>query len=205
MTTIDFKKTLDSYQAKHNQFRIVTVPRLQYLMVDGHGDPNVAKDFTDAIEALYPVAYKIKFASKIERGKDYVVPPLEGLWWAKDMETFTTARDKSHWDWTMMVLTPDWISQDMFLAAVEKVAEKNKPINLDKVRLETLEEGQCVQTLHIGSYDDEAAILEKMHYEFIPNSGLKMVKKHHEVYFSDFRKVAPDKLRTILRHPVVNV
>ncbi len=205
MTKIDFKKTLDSYQAKYNQFRIVTVPKLQHLMVDGHGDPNVAKDFTDAIEALYPVAYKIKFASKIERGKDYVVPPLEGLWWAKDMETFTTARDKSHWDWTMMVLTPDWISQDMFLTAVEKVAEKNKPINLDKVRLETLEEGQCVQTLHIGSYDDEAAILEKMHHEFIPNSGLKMVRKHHEVYFSDFRKVAPDKLRTILRQPVVNV
>lgn len=201
----DFKKTLDSYQAKHNEFRIVTIPTLQYLMIDGHGDPNTSKESIDAIGALYPIAYKLKFASKIELEKDYVVPPLEGLWWAEDMETFTSARDKSHWDWTMMILTPDWITQNMFQTAVQKVQEKDTPASLYKVRLESLDEGLCVQTLHIGSYDDEAAILEKMHQEFIPENGLKMVKKHHEVYFSDFRKVAPDKLRTILRHPVAKV
>lgn len=125
MTKIDFKKTLDSYQATHNEFRIVTVPTLHYLMVDGHGEPNVSTDSTDAIGALYPVAYALKFASKIELGIDYVVPPLEGLWWAKDMEMFTTARDKSQWDWTMMILTPDWISHDMFLAALSGPSGKS--------------------------------------------------------------------------------
>ena len=203
MTKVDFKKTLDSYATKHNEFRVITLPKLQYLMVDGHGDPNTSKEFTNAIEALYPVAYKLKFASKIDLAKDYVVPPLEGLWWAKDMETFTAARDKSQWDWTLLILTPDWITQAMFQAAVKKVAEKTAPSSLHIVRLEALEEGMCVQTLHIGSYDNEAAILEKMHHEFIPNNGLKMVKKHHEIYLSDRRKVAPEKLRTILRQPVV--
>jgi len=202
MTKIDFKTTLDSYQAKRGQYRILTVPKLQYLMVDGHGDPNTSQEFTDAVEALYPVAYKLKFASKNELGKDYVVPPLEGLWWAEDMETFTAARDKSQWDWTLMLLTPDWITEEMFEAAKEKIKEKSMPKKLSKVRLEKLDEGLCVQTLHVGSYDDEAPVLEKMHSEFIPNNGLKMIKKHHEIYFSDFRKVAPDKLRTILRQPV---
>lgn len=203
MTKVDFKKELDCYQAKHHQFRIVDVPKLQYLMIDGHGDPNKSKEFQDAIAVLYPVAYKLKFASKLEPGKDYTVMPLEGLWWAKNMETFTTARDKSQWDFTLMIMQPDWITEDMFKAAVQKVAEKDPSASLAKVRLETLDEGKSVQMLHTGSYDDEADILAKMHHEFIPANNLKMVKKHHEIYFSDFRKVAPDKLRTILRHPVV--
>ncbi len=202
---IDFKKTLDSYQAQHHQFRIVDVPKLQYLMIDGHGDPNTGKEFADAIVALYPVAYKLKFASKLELGKDYTVMPLEGLWWSDNMEAFTSARDKSQWDWTLMIMQPDWITKDMLKAAVQKVAEIEPPVSLAKVRLEALDEGKCVQTLHIGSYDNEAAILAKMHHGFIPAGNLKMVKKHHEIYFSDFRKVAPDRLRTILRHPVVDV
>lgn len=202
MTKIDFKKTLDSYQAKRGEYRILTIPKLQYIMVDGHGDPNTSQEFTDAVEALYPVAYKLKFASKNDLGKDYVVGPLEGLWWAEDMETFTAARDKSKWDWTLMIFTPDWITKDMFHAAVEKVKEKGTPKKLSQVRLEMLDEELCVQTLHIGSYDDEAPVLDKMHHEFIPANGLKMTKKHHEIYFSDFRKVSPDKLRTILRQPV---
>lgn len=201
MTKVDFKKTLDSYQAKHGQFRVLEVPPMQYLMVDGHGDPNVDREFTDALEALYPVAYKLKFASKAN-GKDYAVPPLEGLWWSDDMDTFTSARDKSKWDWTMMLMVPDWITREMFEQVLQLVAEKKRPASLDKVRLETLDEGLCVQTLHIGSYDNETAVLEKLHHEFIPDNDLKMVKKHHEIYFSDFRKVAPEKLKTILRQPV---
>ncbi len=200
---VDFKKTLDSYKSRHGEFQVIDIPRMQYLMVDGHGDPNVSQEFTDALEALYPVAYKLKFASKLELGKDYVVPPLEGLWWSDDMKTFTSARDKSQWDWTMMIMTPDWITSEMFEIAKQKASQKSTSKSLGKVRLEWLEEGRCVQTLHIGSYDDEGQVLAKIHDEFIPKQDLKMVKKHHEIYLSDFRKVDPSKLKTILRQPVI--
>jgi hypothetical protein len=199
---VDFKKTLDSYQAKQGQFRILEVPPLQYLMIDGHGDPNTAPEFNDALAALYPVAYKLKFMSKSQLGRDYVVPPAEGLWWAKDMDTFTITRDKSAWDWTMMLLVPEWITPDHFEGAVEQVVAKGAPAGLTKLRLDTLNEGTCVQTLYIGSYDDEGPTLDQLHHEFIPAHGFQMAGKHHEIYFSDFRKTAPNKLRTILRQPV---
>lgn len=203
MDKIDHKKTLDSYRAKNNEFRIINVPKRQYLMIDGHGDPNTSQEFKNAIFALYPVAYKLKFASKLDLAKDYVVMPLEGLWWAEDMSSFTTARDKSQWDFTLMIMQPDWITEDMFKKAVTKVSEKNMPVSLSKVRLETLKEGTAVQTLHIGSFDSEAAVLDSLHNDFVPKNNLKLTGKHHEIYLSDFRKVAPDKLRTILRQPVV--
>jgi hypothetical protein len=201
----DFKRTLDAYRARRDRFRITRVPDLRYLMVDGHGDPNTSPAFTEAVEALYPVAYKLKFASKRGLGRDYVVMPLEGLWWAEDMDAFTAARDKSRWAWTMMIMVPDWIDQDMFAAAVERVAAGKRPARLDDVRLETLSEGLCVQTLHVGSFDDEADVLRRMHHEFVPDNGLRLAGRHHEVYLSDFRRAAPDKLRTILRQPVVTV
>jgi hypothetical protein len=204
MSKIDFKKSLECYQAESHKFHIVDMPKLQYIMIDGHGDPNSSKEFQDAIESLYPVAYKLKFASKQDLGKDYVVMPLEGLWWAEDMATFTSARDKSKWDFTLMIMQPEWITKDMFDAAIKKVAEKDPSKDLSKVRLEILDEGKCVQTLHIGSFDDEAAILRQMHDEFMPQRSLTRTKKHHEIYFSDFRKVAPSKLRTILRQPVTH-
>ena len=200
----DFKKTLDAYQAKRGEFRIVDVPATQYLMIDGHGDPNSLPAYADAIRALYPVAYKLKFASKRDLECDYVVMPLEGLWWADDLDSFTTARDKSRWDWTLMIMVPDWTDQPMFEAAVEQVAAKDRPVRLDDIRLKSLSEGRCVQTLHIGSYDSEADVLARMHREFIPGNGLRMIGKHHEIYLSDARKVAPEKLRTILRQPVVS-
>jgi hypothetical protein len=198
----DFKKSLDAYRAKRGQFRIVEVPELQYLMIDGHGDPNVSPAFTEAIETLYPVAYTIKFASKRDLGRDYVVPPLEGLWWAEDMDAFTAARDKTRWDWTLMLMVPEWIGQAVFTSCVEQVAARNRPARLDDLRLQMLSEGQCVQTLHVGSFDDEADVLARMHHEFIPENGLRMVGKHHEIYLSDFRRVAPEKRRTILRQPI---
>ncbi|HEX5534566.1 MAG TPA: GyrI-like domain-containing protein [Actinomycetales bacterium] len=215
---IDFKRELDAYRARQGSFRIVDVPDLQYLMIDGHGDPNTSSAFTDAVEALYPLAYALKFASKRDLGRDYVVMPLEGLWWASDMDAFTTSRDKSQWDWTMMIMVPDWVDQEMFTAAREQVASKrgapNKgtqnemrsggPRRLADVRLERLSEGRCVQTLYVGSYDNEADVLARMHHEFIPASGLRMVGKHHEIYLSDSRRVAPERLRTILRQPVAS-
>ncbi|GAA4615627.1 GyrI-like domain-containing protein [Saccharopolyspora hordei] len=199
---IDFKRSLDAYRARRGRFEVLDVPEMQYLMVDGHGDPNTSPAFAAAVEALYPVAYALKFASKQELGRDYVVPPLEGLWWAEDMDAFTTARDKSRWDWTMMLMVPDWIDGATVAAAVERVGAGKRPERLDEVRFERLREGTCVQTLHVGSFDDEAAVLAQLHEEFLPAHGLRLTGKHHEVYLSDFRKVAPEKRRTILRQPV---
>jgi len=200
---VDFKETLDSYRAKAGEFRVLDVPELQYLMIDGNGDPNTSPEYVAALEALYPVAYKLKFASKRDLGRDYVVAPLEGLWRADDMAAFTTGRDKSKWSWTMMLLVPEWLGHTEFEAARTAVARaKVAPRRVDEVRLGTLAEGRCVQTLHLGSYDDEAPVLAHMHDEFIPSQGLVMTGKHHEIYLSDARKVAPAKLRTILRQPV---
>ena len=198
----DFKKALPSYSAKVGEFALVDVPDLQYLMVDGHGDPNTDPAYTAALEAMYPVAYKLKFASKRELGRDYVVPPLEGLWWADDMDAFTAARDKSQWSWTLMLMTPEWIGQSMFRSAVDQVRAASAPASLDGVRLETLSEGSCVQTLHKGSFDDEGPVLDALHTTFIPGQGLRMAGKHHEIYLTDMRKTEPSKLRTILRQPV---
>ncbi|MDT0304303.1 GyrI-like domain-containing protein [Streptomonospora wellingtoniae] len=201
-TKTDFKKSLDSYQAQRGRFRVLDIPPRQYLMVGGHGDPNTSPDFAEAVEALYPVAYKLKFASKQDLGRDYVVMPLEGLWWAEDMDTFTTSRDKSRWEWTLMIMVPDWIDRDMFAAAVERAGTGNRPARLGDLRLESLSEGRCVQTLHVGSFEDEADVLARMHQGFIPDHGLRVAGTHHEIYLSDFRRVAPEKLRTILRQPV---
>ena len=198
---IDFKKTLDSYRAKAGEFRIVDIPAMQYLMVDGSGDPNSSAEYTNAVEALYPLAYALKFASK-EFGRDYTVMPLEGLWWADDPAAFTSARDKSQWSWTLMIMQPDWITAELFAAAVAKVAAKDAPPSLGAVRLESLDEGRCVQTLHLGPFDEEAPTLARMHDEFIPANGLRMTGKHHEIYFSDLRQVEPAKFRTVLRQPV---
>lgn len=197
----DVKRTLDGYRARPGEFRLVDVPERQYLMIDGQGDPNTSA-FGQAAETIYPVAYALKFASKQHLGRDYVVPPLEGLWWADDMDTFTVARDKSRWNWILMTMVPDWLDQSSFAGAVARVAAKRRPERLDDLCLQALSEGRCVQTLHIGSFDDETDILERMHHGFIPHHGLRMVGRHHEIYLSDFRRVAPEKRRTILRQPV---
>lgn len=194
---VDLKKEIAAYTARRGELAVVEVPPMSYLMVDGHGDPNTSRAYADALASLYPVAYKLKFLSKREVGRDYVVPPLEGLWWADDMEAFTTGRDKSRWDWTMMILVPDWLGAEHVDAARSAAGELPA-----QVRLETLEEGLCVQTLHIGPYDDEGPVLKEMHERYIPEQGLRMVGKHHEIYLSDARRTAPEKLRTILRQPV---
>lgn len=207
MVAIDPKKTLDAYRAKRGEFRIVEVPPLQYLMIDGAGDPNTSPAYRDAVSALFPVAYALKFASRSELGVDTVVMPLEGLWHAPDMESFTSRRDKSAWMWTSMIMVGDHITASMFAHAVESVAQKaakkKEPIPaLDAVRLETLEEGACVQTLHVGPFDDEGPVLDDLHHRFIPENGLQMRGRHHEIYLSDLRRTDPAKLRTILRQPV---
>lgn len=200
---IDLKKQIATYAAPRGRFELVSVPVSQFLMIDGHGDPNTTQAYADALTTLYPVAYKLKFLSKNELDRDYTVMPLEALWWSEDMASFTAARDKSQWDWTVMIMAPDWIAAEHFDAAREEVQRKGGAPALDAIRLETLDEGLAVQTLHLGPYDDEGPVLDAMHHDFIPSQALRMTGKHHEIYLSDPRRTAPEKLKTILRQPVV--
>lgn len=201
MEKIDFKKTMKAlWQPPAGRFVLVEVPRMQFAMVDGNGDPNTAPAYKRAVEWLYSVSYPLKFMSKKDLGRDYTVPPLEGLWWADDMTTFLT-RDKGAWSWTMMIMQPDWITPRMFAAAVEKAGAKlgDAP---ETLRLEAFEEGLSVQTLHVGSYDDEGPVIRRLHDEYLPENGLVETGRHHEIYLSDPRKVVLEKLKTVLRQPV---
>lgn len=207
MAAIDPKKTLDAYRAKRGEFRVIDVPPMQYLMIDGAGDPNSSPAYAEAVSALFPLAYTLKFASRRDFGIDTVVMPLEGLWHAPDMASFTSQRDKSAWLWTMMIMVGDHVTASMFDDAVEsvalKAAKKKEPIPaLGSVRLETLDEGTSVQTLHVGPFDDEGPVLDDLHHRFIPENGFRMRGRHHEIYLSDLRRTEPAKLRTILRQPV---
>jgi hypothetical protein len=206
MSKIDFKRQLKHlYAPSKKAFSLVEVPAMNFLMIDGHGDPNSAPAYGEAVEALYAVAYKIKFASKKELGRDYVVPPLEGLWWAEDMDRFAVRRDKSQWDWKMMIMQPEWIGRDLFESTREGVERQKGLAGLAKLRLERFDEGLSVQILHLGSYDDEGPTLHRLHHEFMPENGLTFNGKHHEIYLSDPRRVAPEKLKTVLRQPVASV
>ena len=207
MEKYDVKKVYkELYSPGRRDFALVTVPRFGYFAVDGHGDPNTATEYADALEALYSVSYSTKFASKKELDRDFVVGPLEGLWRADDPEVFVT-RDKASWDWTMMISQPEWITQAELSAAIASVrakavrAKKNVAA-LDKVRFLELEEGLSVQILHVGSYDDEAPTLDRLHNTFIPSNGLSFNGDHHEIYLSDARRTSPEKLKTVLRQPV---
>jgi len=205
VSKIDFKRTLKTFYAPSSKsFSIVDVPPMQFLMIDGHGDPNTASAYQEAVEALYAVAYGVKFVSKRELDRDYVVPPLEGLWWAKDIQAFIS-RGKGSWDWTMMIMQPEWVTAATVEAALARAGESKDLPALPKLRLETYHEGLSVQILHLGSYDDEAPTILRMHAEFMPAQGLVPAGKHHEIYLSDPRRVAPEKLKTVLRQPVRKV
>ncbi|MFC3722480.1 GyrI-like domain-containing protein [Neoaquamicrobium sediminum] len=201
MDKVDFKKTMKAlWQPPTGRFTVVDVPQMQFVKVDGHGDPNTAPAYKRAVEWLYSVSYPLKFMSKKELARDYAVMPLEGLWWAQDTSTFLT-RDKDAWSWTMMIMQPEWITQAMFEAAVDKAKAKfGAPP--ETLRLEAYDEGLSVQVMHVGSYDDEGPILRRLHEEFLPENGLAETGHHHEIYISDPRKTAPEKLKTVLRQPV---
>ncbi|MGG7101960.1 GyrI-like domain-containing protein [Rhodococcus sp. 24CO] len=202
MEKFDVKKAYkELYAPSRRDFSLVTVPCFSYFAVDGHGDPNTATEYSEALEALYAVSYATKFASKKELGRDYVVGPLEGLWRADDLEVFVT-RDKASWDWTMMISQPEWITSAELTASIAAVGAKKSLAALDKVRFLELEEGLSVQILHIGSYDDEAPTLERLHNTFIPANNLRFNGDHHEIYLSDARRTQPEKLKTVLRQPV---
>jgi hypothetical protein len=201
MPAVDLKKQIESYRAVRGRFQVLDVPAMSFLMVDGHGDPNTAPEYRDAVGALYPLAYGLKFFSKRELGRDHTVMPLEALWSAADMDAFTTARDKSRWDWTVMIMVPDWITAE-HVETARDAARAKATAALDAVRFESYDEGLSVQTLHVGPYDAEGPVLDELHNRFIPENGLRMTKRHHEIYLGDPRRAAPEKLRTILRQPV---
>lgn len=208
MNKIDFKKTLKQYyNPKPKQHEFISIPKMNFLMIDGKGTPGTSKAYIDSLAALYPIAYKTKFLAK-NNGQDYVVPPLQGLWWAEDMDDFVND-NKQNWLWTMMLMLPNWVSDEMVAEAKHNASivkgKKQAPNLLGKVRVETYDEGLVAQYLHIGSYADEAPILRHMHHELIPQNGYEMRSKHHEIYLSDPRRVAPEKLKTILRQPVIKI
>mgnify|MGYP000008783500 CR=1 FL=1 len=201
MKKTDFKKKLKHlYGAPIGDFVEVDVPPMAFVMVDGAGDPNVAEAYQLAVQSLYGVSYAMKFSAKTDLERDYVVPPLEGLWWADDPAAFIT-RQKDQWRWTMMIMVPDFVTQDMFDVAVAKTRVKTGALP-QSLRLGRLHEGASLQTLHVGSYDSEGPILAKLHDQIMPARGLTFNGPHHEIYLSDPRRTAPAKLKTILRQPV---
>jgi len=202
MKRIDYKKELQHlYRPSARKVETVVVPAMNFLMIDGEGDPNSSEDFQDAINALYPLAYALKFmVKKGAIGIDYGVMPLEGLWWADDMGSFSIA-DKDGWKWTLMIMQPEIVTKQMVWEAIEQVASKKDPAALPRVRFESFEEGNAAQILHVGPFTEEGPTVEKVH-AFIENSGAKRFGKHHEIYLSDIRRAAPQKWKTIIRQPL---
>lgn len=201
MSKIDYKKELkELYRPSVKKVVEITVPAMNFLMVDGTGEPG-SKAHAQAIEALYSVSYTLKFMIKKGGiGIDYGVLPLEGLWWADDMSAFVKD-DRSQWIWTMMIMQPNLVTKELVQMAIDQVREKKDLPALEKVRFDEFSDGLCAQTLHIGPFTEEGPTVERIH-AFITNSGRKISGKHHEIYLSDIRRAAPENWKTVLRQPM---
>ncbi len=201
MEKFEWKKTYKRLYFPPAQPVVVKVPPLHFLMIDGHGDPNKEKSYQEAVEMLFSLSYTLKFAVKKEQGIDYPVFPLEGLWWVKDMRRFTTD-DKASWDWTMMIAQPEAIREEWIESAKEQVLKKRSDLGaIEKVRFEVYSEGLSVQLMHIGPYSTEGPNVARIH-SYIHENGYKISGKHHEIYLSDVRRSAPEKLKTVIRQPI---
>jgi hypothetical protein len=202
MVKYDYKKVKkDLYYPSDKKASVVDVPRMNFLMVDGKGDPNSSQEYKDALEALFPVSYKTKFISKKENNQDYVVMPLEGLWWTDEMNEFSI-EDKGSWKWTAMIMQPDFITEELINKAIDEVETKKNPSSISKIRFEKFSERLSAQIMHMGPYGDaEASTVENLH-NFIENSGYKRRNKHHEIYISDMRRTKPESLKTVIRQPI---
>ncbi len=201
MAKRDFKKLLkELYQPSAKAPAMVDVPPMNFAMVEGEGDPNTSEWFQQATEALYAISYALKFETKgIDPEQDYVVPPLEGLWWSEDPAVFQS-EDRSAWLWTLMIMQPDPIDEDMFIDAAARLQEKKDLPGLMEMRFDRLVEGKCAQIMHIGPYAEEGPTVEALHAFIAENDG-ELTGKHHEIYLGDPRKTAPEKLKTVLRQP----
>ena len=201
MEKIDYKNELKRlYRPTTKKVEIVEVPKMNFLMIDGDGGPN-HPTFQNAIEVLFPLSYTLKFMiKKSDIGIDYGVLPLEGLWWADDMSSFIKDK-KDDWKWTLMIMQPELITNEMVVEAVNQVRVKKNPTSLPLVRFESINEGKVAQIMHIGPFSEEGPTVQKLH-SFIKDSGKKIIGKHHEVYLSDIRRAAPEKWKTIIRQPM---
>ena len=200
MDKVDLKKELKNlYNPTAKEISVVDVPAMNFLLVDGEGAPT-SPQYSEAIEALFMVAYTIKFMIKKRKAVDYAVMPLEGLWWVEDMTKFSAER-KDEWKWTAMIMQPKYVSADDFKAAVEQVKKKKNPPALSKVRFESFKEGPAAQILYIGPFSAEGPTITKIH-TYIQNSGHTLSGKHHEIYLNNPATTAPEKLKTILRQPM---
>jgi len=202
---IDLRKELKYlYRPSSKKPVIVEVPAFNFLMIDGQGDPNTSKEFQEAIETLFPFSYNLKFAVKKRTGVDYSVMPLEGRWWGTPKEqTQFTAEDKAKWKWTLMMMQPEFVTQELVDEFFEILVKKKLPA-LSKVHYETFDESWVIQMMHIGPFDDEWKTMEIMD-SFVEEQGYEKVGEHHEIYLSDFRRTALEKLKTVLRHQIKKI
>jgi hypothetical protein len=205
MTTLDLRRQFKHlYQPSAKQFAIVDVPPLNFLMIDGTGNPNTSQDYRDALEALYGLSYTLKFGVKLgkygQKKYDYPVMALEGLWWMDDMRDFSIAR-KDEWKWTMMIMQPDVLTPDQVELARTDLIKKKNPVSAAKIRFESYYEGLSAQIMYFGPYADEGSTIQRLH-DFILESGHQLRGKHHEIYMSDPRRTAPEKLKTVIRQPM---
>lgn len=205
MEKIDFKKELKHlYRPSSKKIEMVDVPAMNFLMVEGQGDPNTSPEFQNAIETLFSVAYTLKFLiKKGDMAIDYGVLPLEGLWWTEEMKDFSVEK-KAAWKWTMMIQQPEFVTAEHILTAKGQVEKKKNPPALGKLQFKSYHEGKSAQILYIGPFADEGPTIEMIH-DFIHDNGYELTGRHHEIYLSDFRRTAPAKLRTIIRQPMKKV
>jgi len=198
---IDLKRKLKNiYNPSAKEIAIVEVPKMNFLMIDGSGDPNNSQEYKDALEALFSLSYTLKFVIKKMKGVDYSVMPLEGLWCVNDMSKFSV-ENKDSWKWTSMIMQPEQVTEDNVAKALEELKKKKKLAALSKIRFESFHEGKSAQIMYIGPFSNEGPTIQKIH-EFIRKHGSKLEGKHHEIYLSDPRRVAPEKMKTILRQPM---
>jgi hypothetical protein len=200
MDKLDFKKQYKKFYSASKNIEVVDVPEFLYLSADGEGNPNTTPAFQEVTNALYSLSYTIKFTLKKTGAEtDYAVPPLEGLWWMDNPAEFSES-NKEQWKWTLMIAQPGFITKELFRNAQDEVLRKKK-LDTSFVKLDKFREGESIQLLHIGSYSGETENISRMH-KFIYDNGYAFNGKHHEIYLSDPRKTAPEKLKTILRQPV---
>ena len=202
MQKIDYKKELKHlYSASAKKVEIVEVPLMNFLMIDGQGDPNTSKAFQEAVEALFGVSYTLKFMiKKGVGGIDYGVMPLEGLWWTEDMSRFSIDA-KDDWQWTLMIMQPEPVTGELACEAITQVRKKKNSAALADLRFKTFTEGKAAQIMHVGPFSAEGPTIQKVH-DFIRAAGGSLSGKHHEIYLSDTRKAAPEKWKTIVRQPL---
>jgi hypothetical protein len=201
MKKMDLKKDLkDLYSPSPKDAELVRVPKFNYIMIDGSGDPNESQEFREGVQALYAGAYALKFMIKKEKKVDYPVMALEGLWWADDMEVFMTGK-RTDWKWTLMILQPKVVTKALFKKAVKATIQKKGLAALERLRLESMDEGLSVQIMHIGTYAEEGPTIQRLH-AFARERFFELKGKHHEIYLSDPRKVSAEKRKTVIRQPV---